>query len=200
MLIFGAGIVHAEPVRIAALGDSLTAGYGLPPEDGLTAQLQRWLDARGAQVTIINAGVSGDTTAGGLARVDWTLGDDVDAMIVALGANDYLRGLDPNLTRENLDGILTAAGDRAVPVMLVQLEVGANYGTDYKEKFDAIYPELATAHEAVLVPGFFESLIVAEGNLVDYLQADGLHPTASGVALIVDDLGPRVQDFAAGLD
>lgn len=120
--------VIAEPVTIAALGDSLTQGFGLPPEDGLVPQLQRWLEANGAEVTLINAGVSGDTTAGGLARIDWTLTDEVDALIVALGGNDVLRGIAPEAVRANLDGILTKATARDLPVLLVGTEAPQNFG------------------------------------------------------------------------
>ncbi|MEY1556631.1 arylesterase [Yoonia sp. R2331] len=193
---------QAEPVVVAALGDSLTAGYGLDTADGLVPQLQRWLDAQGAEVTVINAGLSGDTTAGGLARVDWTLTDDVDGMIVALGANDYLRGLPPTLVRDNLDGILAAAKAKGVATLLVGLDVGANYGADYKAEFDAIYPDLSKTHDVPLVPSFFAALIEEAGQegLLGYLQGDGLHPTAEGVAVIVAALGPAVLDFAEGIE
>jgi acyl-CoA thioesterase-1 len=119
-----AGAAHAEPVTIAALGDSLTAGYGLPNGDGFVPQMQAWLDANGAEVTLLNAGVSGDTTAGGLSRTDWTLTPDVDGMLLALGGNDYLRGLDPALSRTNLDGILTKAAAADVDAMLIGLTAG----------------------------------------------------------------------------
>ncbi len=198
----GAGAVWAEPVTIAALGDSLTAGYGLETAEGLVPQLQDWLDAQGAEVVVINAGLSGDTTAGGLARVDWTLTDDVDGLIVALGANDYLRGLPPALARDNLDGILAAAAARGVDAMLVGLNVGSNYGPDYKAEFDAIYPDLAAAYDVPLIPSFFGALIAQDGQagLLGYLQGDGLHPTAQGVSIIVEAIGPAVLEFAQGID
>ncbi len=188
----------AEPVVVAALGDSLTQGYGLPPEDGFVPQLEAWLEAQGAEVDVLNAGVSGDTTAGGLARVDWTLTDDVDAMIVALGGNDLLRGIDPAVSRANLDGILDAADAAGVEVLLVGLEAPGNYGADFKAAFDAIYPELAEAHEALLAADFFAPL-EAEPDRQDalgtYMQPDGLHPSAAGVALIVEGIGPKVLDL-----
>ena len=117
-----AGAALAEPVTVLALGDSLTAGYGLPPDDGFVPVLEGWLAERGIEAEIVNAGVSGDTTAGGLSRVEWSLTPEVDAMIVALGGNDFLRGLDPALARENLDGILDAAGARGLPVLLVGID------------------------------------------------------------------------------
>ncbi|MGR3632728.1 MAG: arylesterase [Limimaricola soesokkakensis] len=190
---------QAEELVIAALGDSLTAGYGLPQGDGLVPQLQEWLDAEGADVRLINAGVSGDTSAGGLARTDWTLTPEVDAMIVALGGNDYLRGLDPDEMRANIDGILDKAEAAEVETLLVGIKAGPNYGADYAQAFDAAYADLAREHEVPLYPDFFAPL--QEGRGVDearraYLQPDGLHPNAEGVALIVEALGPEVLALA----
>jgi acyl-CoA thioesterase-1 len=138
----------AEEVTVVALGDSLTQGYGLIEEDGFVPQLQAWLQARGADVVVENHGVSGDTTAGGLARIGWALGDHVDALIVALGGNDLLRGLPPEASRANLDGILAEAEARGLPVLLIGLEAPGNYGPDYKAAFDAMYPELADQYDA----------------------------------------------------
>lgn len=202
LLVFGAGAVQAEVV-VAALGDSLTAGYGLDTADGLVPQLQGWLDAQGADVRLINAGLSGDTTAGGLSRVDWTLTDDVDAMIVALGANDYLRGLPPAVARENLSGILSAADAKGVKVLLVGLEVGSNYGADYKSEFDAIYTGLSAEFDVPLIASIFDPLIAATGSqdaMTALLQPDGLHPTAKGVAIIVDGIGPDVMALIDSID
>ena len=188
--------VAAEPVTVAALGDSLTAGYGLDQPDGFVPRLQAWLDAHGAEATVINAGVSGDTTAGGLARADWTLTPDVDALIVALGGNDLLRGLDPADSRANLDGILDAADAHGVPVLLIGIEAGGNYGPAYAAAFDGMYPALAEAHGALLVPDWFAALREdgrpLSAALGDTMQGDGIHPSARGVDLIVDDLGPDV--------
>jgi len=192
----------ADPVTIAALGDSLTQGYGLMAEDGFVPQLQAWLTDNGADVVVINAGVSGDTTAGGLARVDWTLTPDVDAMIVALGGNDFLRGLDPKVSEENLRGILTKAKAAGVPVLLVGLEVSTNYGEEYKAAFDGMYPALAQEFGVPLYPTFFEGLLKdgTEGDArAAYLQADGLHPNPEGVQRIVADMGPVVLDLIKGL-
>ena len=189
-----------DEVVIAELGDSLTQGYGLPEGDGLVPQLQAWLDARGASVRIQNAGVSGDTTAGGLARVGWTLTPEVDAMILALGANDMLRGVDPSLTRTNLDAILDAADAAGTPVLLLGFEAPGNYGPEYKAAFDAIYPDLAAEHGAALYPHFFAGLGVEGSDLAaarPLMQADGIHPNAQGVRRIVEAIGPAVLDLAS---
>ena len=188
----------AAEVTVAALGDSLTQGYGLPPEDGFVPQLQRWLDAKGADAIVINAGVSGDTTQGGLSRVDWTLTPEVDALIVALGGNDVLRGIDPAVSRANLDGIMQAAAAREIPVLLVGMTAPGNYGADYKAAFDAIYPDLAAEYGARLHPDFLQAVTSQpdrESALATYMQPDGLHPSAAGVALIVEDIGPAVLDL-----
>ncbi|MGR3377399.1 MULTISPECIES: arylesterase [Rhodobacterales] len=188
-----------EELVIAALGDSLTAGYGLPQGDGLVPQLQGWLDAQGAEVRLINAGVSGDTSAGGLARADWTLTPEVDAMIVALGGNDFLRGLDPEAMAANLDGILDKAEAAGVETLLVGIKAGPNYGPDYAAEFDAAYVDLAAEHDVPLYPDFFAPL--QHGRGIDaarraYLQPDGIHPNADGVAMIVEALGPEVLSLA----
>lgn len=195
-----AGSVSAEPIVIAALGDSLTQGYGLPAEDGLVPQLQTWLDENGAEVTLINAGVSGDTTAGGLSRVGWTLTPDVDGMIVALGGNDLLRGLDPAVSRANIDGILNAAQAADVEVLLVGMTAPGNYGPAYKSAFDALYPELAEQYEAEFLSSFFAGLAV-DGKLPElsqaqsFFQPDGVHPNKEGVAKIVMAMGPKILDL-----
>ncbi|MGV6805598.1 MAG: arylesterase [Ruegeria sp.] len=189
----------AEPVVIAALGDSLTQGYGLVEQDGFVPQLTRWLTAQGVEAKVINAGVSGDTTAGGAARVDWTLTPEIDAMIVALGGNDVLRGIDPSLTRANLETILQSASNAGVPVLLVGMQAPGNYGQDYKNAFDAIYPDLAGRYETVYAPNFFEGLSIPEDAdaATKYMQADGIHPNAKGITLIVGNLGPAVLELVA---
>lgn len=189
--------VWADPLTLVALGDSLTQGYGLPQADGFVPQLQAWLRAKGADVTVVNAGVSGDTTAGGAARVDWTLTPDVDAMIVNLGGNDLLRGIDPAASRANLDAILTAADARGLPVLLVALRAPGNYGPEFKAAFDAMYPELAAKHGTLLEADFFALLTGTDGRLAaaDLMQADGIHPSAAGVAKIVDYVGPKVLEL-----
>ncbi len=186
-------------MTVVALGDSLTAGYGLGPREGFVGQLQAWLDARDAGVTVQNAGVSGDTTAGGLSRVDWAVGEEADAVIVALGGNDYLRGTDPATSRENLRGILEKVEARGLPVLLVGINAASQYGPDYEEAFDAMYPALAEEFGALLETDWFEGLREEGASLGDtrarYLQPDGIHPNAEGVARIVERLGPRVLEL-----
>lgn len=189
----------AAEVTIAALGDSLTQGYGLPQGEGFVPQLQAWLTTQGEDVEVLNAGVSGDTTAGGLSRVDWTLTDEVDAMIVTLGGNDLLRGIDPAVSRANLEGILEAAEAKGVEVLLVGMTATSNYGTDYKQSFESMYPELAEAHNTLYYHSFFDALTeegVTEEAVRTYMQPDGIHPNADGVAKIVADLGPYVAELA----
>lgn len=198
-LVF-AGSARAEPVTIAALGDSLTQGYGLVEEEGFVPQLQRWLDANGGDARLINAGVSGDTTAGGAARVAWTLTPDVDAMIVALGGNDLLRGIDPAVARANLDAILATAQAQDVPVLLIGMQAPGNYGPDYKADFDAIYPDLAARYGALYLDSFFAGFGEAAtdpAKAVGLMQGDGIHPNAEGVARIVAEVGPRVLALIA---
>ncbi|WP_428927991.1 arylesterase [Marinibacterium sp. SX1] len=195
--LVSAGAGHAETV-IAALGDSLTQGHGLPPERGFVPQLEHWLVDHGADVRMINSGVSGDTTAGGAARVGWTLGDEVQGLIVALGANDLLRGIAPEVARQNLEAILDAAEEADVPVLLVGFEAPLNYGAEYKAAFDAIYPDLAASHDVVYADNFFAGVLdigASPEALAPYLQADRLHPNADGVALIVEGLGPKVLEL-----
>jgi acyl-CoA thioesterase I len=152
-------------------------------------------------VMLINAGVSGDTTAGGLSRAAWTLTPDVDAMIVALGGNDFLRGIDPAVSRANLRGILEAAQAQQVPVLLVGLQATSNYGTEFKTAFDSMYPDLATEYGAILFPTFFQGIMDAGGNAQAlYFQADGIHPNAAGVKLEVAAIGPAVLQLIAKVD
>ncbi len=193
--IFWGGSATAEPVTVAALGDSLTQGYGLPQADGFVPQLQGWLEEHGADAVVLNAGVSGDTTAGGAARVEWTLTPDVDAMIVALGGNDLLRGLDPAVSRANLETILQAASEADVSVLLVGMQAPGNYGPDYKTTFDAIYPELSANYGTMLFPSFFEGIGADPAEVGDLMQPDGIHPNAEGVSRIVAAMGPAVLDL-----
>lgn len=190
----------AQEIRLAALGDSLTAGYGLAPDDGLVPQLERWLRARGHAVSVMNAGVSGDTTTGGRARIDWLLADAPDVMIVALGGNDLLRGIDPALSRANLDAILTRLGEAGVPALLVGLPAPGNYGPAYQAEFAAIFPELAEAHGVLLLPDLLAPISArfADGTPPEALmQPDMTHPNAAGVALEVAALGPLVEALVA---
>ncbi len=190
----------AEPVTVVALGDSLTQGYGLPVEQGLVPQLQAWLTAHGHDVTLINAGVSGDTTAGGLARLGWSLTPEVDAMIVALGGNDLLRGIDPASSRANLAAILQETSARHLPVLLVGMTAPGNFGPDYKAAFDAMYPDLARQYDAPLAGSFFDALLALgdrDATMATMMQSDGLHPNALGVTEIVKVLGPQVEALLA---
>ena len=190
----------AESITIAALGDSLTQGYGLPAEDGFVPQLEAWLSARGNDVTLINAGVSGDTTQGGLSRVAWTLTPEVDAMIVALGGNDLLRGIDPEVSRANLDGILSTATGQGVEVLLIGLPAPGNYGPDYKLAFDGMYPDLATQYGALHFENFLgpiQARAEEPDAMTRFMQADGIHPSAEGVDLMVEAIGPVVEALIA---
>ncbi len=198
-----ASAAQAEPVTVAALGDSLTQGYGLLPDEGFVPRLEAWLRAAGADVTIINAGVSGDTTAGGLARVAWTLSPEVDAVIVALGGNDLLRGIDPAESESNLRGILDAARTAGVAALLVGMEAPSNYGPEYKTAFDGMYGRLAEEFGVPLYPTFFRGLLTdgsMEAARASFMQSDGIHPNPDGVARIVDDIGPAVLALVQGLD
>ena len=190
---------EGDAVTVLALGDSLTHGYGLPEAEGFVPRLQAWLRDRGHDVTVINAGVSGDTTQGGRARLDWSLSPEVDAVIVELGGNDLLRGIDPANSRENLDAILTELNARGLPALLAGLPAPLNYGEDWKAEFDAMFPELAEAHDAIL----YENFLAGIGGLEDreaaraLMQADGVHPNAAGVEKVVAGIGPAVEALIA---
>lgn len=190
---------QAEPT-IVALGDSLTAGYGLPDGEGLVPQLNAWLAAQGSPATVINAGVSGDTSAGGLSRLDWSLTPETDALIVTLGGNDLLRGLPPEETRKNIDSIVKTATDRGLAVLVVPMEAPGNFGPDYKADFDSLYADIATAHGAKITAPFFRLLspdATDPGQIRQWMQPDGIHPNKDGVAQIVTRLGPALLDLAA---
>ena len=181
------------PIHVVALGDSLTAGYGLPAKDGFVPRLQAALAAQGAKVEIVNAGVSGDTASDGLARLDWSVPEGTDAVIVELGANDMLRGIDPQVTRDALDAILARLARRHIAVMLCGMRAAPNLGDDYGRAFARIYPELAARYGAVLYPFFLDGA-AADRTLT---QQDGLHPNAAGVAAIVRRILPTVQELIA---
>jgi len=199
LMLFAPLPAFAGPIVIAALGDSLTQGYGLPVEDGFVPQLQKWLHKQGSDVTILNAGVSGDTTAGGLSRIGWTLTPDVDAIIVALGGNDLLRGIDPATSRANLTNILQIAQERGLPVLLVGHAAPGNYGPEYKLAFDAIYPDLAREYGVLLYPNFLTALHDQSNQKtpqLKYMQNDNIHPNAIGVTKIVNAIGPKTRALA----
>ena len=184
-----------DKVRILALGDSLTAGYGLPESDSFPARLQLALAAKGVKAEVINGGVSGDTSAGGLARLDWALADDPDIVIVELGANDGLRGLDPAKTQENLEAILQRLAAEKRAVLLAGMKAPPNLGADYGDSFNAIYPALAAKHGVRLYPFFLDG-VAADAALN---QADGIHPTAAGVEVIVARILPDVMAVIDGM-
>lgn len=181
------------PIIIVALGDSLTAGYGLPDDDGFVPRLQAALTASGASATIRDAGVSGDTASDGLARLDWSVPPGTDAVILELGANDMLRGIDPKVTREALDGILRRLTDRHIAVMLCGMRAAPNLGPDYGQAFDRIYPDLAAKYGVMLYPFFLDG-VAADLSLT---QHDGMHPNAKGVSIIVERILPHVEDLIA---
>jgi len=180
-----------RPVRIVALGDSLTAGLGLPVDRAFPVQLERALTAKGFAVEVTNAGVSGDTASGGLARLDWSVPEGTDAVIVELGANDMLRGIDPKVTRQALDAIVRRLAERRVVVLLAGMRAAANLGSEYRRDFDTIYSELAVRHDLLLYPFFLEG-VAGEAGLN---QGDGLHPNAVGVDAIVARILPKVEEL-----
>ncbi|MFC3227128.1 arylesterase [Marinibaculum pumilum] len=183
-----------DPVVITMLGDSITAGYGLAEGEAPPAQLQAWLRDKGVQARVVNAGVSGDTTAGGLARLDWVLAEKPDFLIVALGANDALRGIDPASARDNLDAILVGAKDRGIPVLLAGMLAPPNLGADYAAAFNPIYADLAAKYDIALYPFLLDGVAIRP----ELNQADGIHPNAAGAALLAERMGPAVLEFVRG--
>jgi acyl-CoA thioesterase I len=179
----------ARTLQIVALGDSLTAGLGLPPGQSFPDVLQRSLKAKGYDVEIANAGVSGDTAADGLARLDWATPDGVDAAIVEFGANDMLRGYDPAATKKTLSEILSRLQARHIPILIAGMRAAPNLGPEYDKSFDAIYPDLAQQYGAVLYPFFLDG-VAGDPKLN---QKDGLHPTKEGVETIVARIMPSVE-------
>lgn len=191
MLFFTLPVQAADPVRIVALGDSLTAGYGLEAGEDFATKLQEALIAEGVQAKVDNAGVSGDTSAGGLARLDWAIAGEPkpQLVIVALGANDMLRGLDPAETKKNLSAILAKLKANSIPVLLAGMKSPGNMGAAYQAGFDKIYTDLANEYDATLYPFFLEGVAMkADLNL-----ADGVHPNQKGIAIMVKNLAPVVK-------
>ncbi|WP_300154721.1 arylesterase [Solidesulfovibrio sp.] len=182
--------------RIAALGDSLTAGYGLPADEAFPAQLEKALAARGRQATIVNFGVSGDTTAGGLARLGQVLAMRPDGVILELGANDMLRGQDPESARAGLEAVMKRLSEAGIPVLVCGMRAARNFGADYAAEFDAVYPELAKKYDALLYPFFLDGV----AGRPDLTQPDGLHPTARGVAEVVARILPTAEAFLDRID
>jgi acyl-CoA thioesterase-1 len=207
MLVWGLLLIAAEPafaqslaqsssatgapIKMVVLGDSLSAGFGLAGADAFPAKLQKALKARGIAVDMTNAGVSGDTTTGGRDRLDWSVPEGTQAVIVELGANDALRGTDPAVTRAALSDIVAKLKARGIAVMLCGMVAPPNYGADFAARFNSIYPDLAKSYDVPLYPFFLEG-VAADAKLN---QADGLHPTAEGVGIIVKNILPSVEAF-----
>lgn len=183
----------AEPIRIVALGDSLTAGYGLPPGDAFPVRLEAALKRKGHHVEVINAGVSGDTADQGLARLDWSTPDNADAAIVEFGANDALRGIDPKATRAALDEMVGRLTAKGLPVLVTGMMAPRNMGPDFAARYDPIFPEIAAKHGALFDPFFLEG-VALEARLN---QRDGIHPNREGVDLIVARILPKVEELIA---
>jgi acyl-CoA thioesterase-1 len=180
-----------RPVQVVALGDSLTAGYGLPADAAFPARLEKALRAKGLSVEVANAGVSGDTATGGLGRLDWSVPEGTDAVILELGANDMLRGIDPQLTRRALDAILRRLSERHVAVLLAGMRAIPNLGVDYVQGFETIYADLAKNYDVVLYPFFLDGI----AGDPKFNQRDGLHPTAAGVDEIVTRILPKAEEL-----
>ena len=181
-----------KPLRLVAFGDSLTAGYNLPQKAAFPTVLEASLRARGHNVEVANAGVSGDTASGGLARLDWSVPDGTDGVILELGANDMLRGVDPDVTKAALEGIVTRLKSRNIAVMLGGMYAARNLGPDYVKRFDAIHADLARTYNLVLYPFFLDGV---SGGPQKYALPDGLHPSAEGVTVIVERILPTVETF-----
>jgi len=191
LLLNDAALAQERPVKLVAFGDSLTTGLGLPQAVAFPARLSQALKKKGLAVEVADAGVSGDTASAGLARLDWSIPQGTDAVIVELGANDALRGVDPKVTRGALDAILKQLKERNIAVLLAGMRAPRNLGEDYAKKFDAIYPELAAAHGVPLYPFFLDG-VAADAKLN---QRDGIHPTADGVDVIVARILPKVEEL-----
>jgi acyl-CoA thioesterase-1 len=193
--VLAQGSVAARPIKMVVLGDSLSAGYGLPAGAAFPVRLQKALDTKGIKVDMINAGVSGDTSSGGRDRLDWSVPEGTEAVIVELGANDALRGTDPAVTRAALSDILTRLKARGIAVLMCGMVAPPNYGTDYADRFNAIYPDLAKSFGVPLYPFFLEG-VAADAKLN---QADGMHPTAEGVDIVVKNILPTLEAFLGKL-
>jgi acyl-CoA thioesterase I len=186
---FPALSAEPSPLTIVVLGDSLTAGLGLPQEASFPAQLESALEARGKEVTVINAGVSGDTATAALKRLDWALPENAGAVIVELGGNDALQGLPPAEIKAVLAKIIEKLQSKGLPVLLAGMEAPRNMGKEYVDEFAAIFPELATRYDILLYPFFLDGVALDDG----LMQADGIHPNGKGVARIVEGILPKVE-------
>ncbi|MGX9179405.1 arylesterase [Mesorhizobium sp. BHbdii] len=184
---------RAEPLKIVGFGDSLMAGFGLGPDEGFTQKLEAALRAKGHDVTVTNAGVSGDTSSGGLSRLDWSVPDGTQLVILELGANDMLRGVSPAITQKNLDAMLAKLRQRKIAVLLAGMRAAPNLGADYQSSFDAIFPKLAEKYGVPLYPFFLEGVA---GDATFQLE-DGLHPNAKGIDHMVERILPEVEKAIA---
>ncbi|MFN3635103.1 MAG: arylesterase [Rhizobium rhizophilum] len=191
----GPRIALAEPLQLVGFGDSLMAGYQLPQEDALPAQLQRQLVAKGHDVVISNAGVSGDTTSAGLSRVDWSVPEGTDGVILELGANDALRGIPPEQTEKNLEQIIMRLKERDIPIFFVGMLAPPNMGDDYGQKFNAIYPRLAEKYDLPLYPFVLDGVITERSLLLD----DGMHPNTEGLKLMAERMLPLAESWVEGI-
>jgi acyl-CoA thioesterase-1 len=191
--IAGPAAKAETPAKIVALGDSLTAGYGLPDQDGFVPRLQAALTAKGIAAEVANAGVSGDTASDGVARLDWSVPQGTDAVILELGANDMLRGIKPEITRDALETIVRRLTAQHIAVLLCGMRAAPNLGTQYGQAFERIYPDLAAKYGVLLYPFFLDG-VAADRSLT---QHDGMHPNANGVDVIVDRILPKVEDLIA---
>ena len=194
-LLAAAPAWSTETVTLVGFGDSLMAGYQLPEQDALAAQLEKALVAEGLPVTVANAGVSGDTSAAGLARVDWSVPDGTKGVILELGANDALRGIPPEETEKNLDAIISRLKERGIAVLLVGMLAPPNMGPDYAERFNPIYPRLAEKHGVAFYPFVLDGVVTRPELQLE----DGMHPNAKGVATMVERMTPAVRDFVTDL-
>lgn len=188
LVISGTSSSLADTFRIVGFGDSLMAGYQLETGAGFTDRLEQALRDRGHDVTVANAGISGDTTSGGLSRLDWSVPDETDLVILELGANDMLRGIMPEVTERNLEQMILRLKERDIPVLLVGMYAAPNLGADFISRFDAIYPRLAKKHDLPLVPFFLDGVITDAGLLL----SDGMHPNAEGVDRMVETVLPTL--------
>ena len=189
--LLSAGLAQAEPVKLVGFGDSLMAGYQLPAADAFPVKLEAALRAKGYDVEIANAGVSGDTTSGGLSRLDWSIPDGTQGVILELGANDALRGIAPEQTEKNLDAMLTRLKERGIPVLLAGMLAPPNMGADYAERFNGIYKRLSEKHGVPLYPFFLEGVVTKANLQIE----DGMHPNPQGVDVMVQSILPAAEAF-----
>ena len=186
---------RVEKHRLIIIGDSLIQGYGLPKDKGFVNQLQKKLLEKKNNILLINGGVSGDTTAGGLSRIDWSITDDINAVAISLGANDMLRGIPPSFSKENLSKIIMKVKESNLPILLIGIKSIENYGTEYKNEFDSMFSNLADEFKLFLYPDLMAPILNKEKDLSLYLQEDMLHPNEKGVEIIVQEILPTITNF-----